>query len=120
MPHDVNWYRTGTVSVTNGDTAVIGADTMWATETTLGSGVWIYTKAFPGDALRVGNYVLEILDVVDATHLTLAEPYPGTTQTGLAYAIEPISPLRHAVSDVGARVSALLNRTQGVTRLFRV
>lgn len=105
-------YTTGTiVSVANGDTAVVGASTVWTadmvgryvqiTETTAangGDGFWYQIGAF-----------------IDATHLTLLKPYEGNSiSTGsAAYIIGQCSVIPEAY-DVGVvyRSSALYWQNQ--------
>lgn len=117
---DPTWYREGTVAVTNGQTAVVGTGTVWATESSPGSGAWTSTKAYAGDALKIGDVLYEIASVTDATHLTLRTAYAGTTNAASAYAIVPCSDLRNNISQALSEVSTYLNRTRGVMRLLLV
>lgn len=73
------WYKAGTVSVTNGSTAVTGNLTQWVDNATQG-------QSFIGP--DGGNY--EIASITTATALTLARPYLGPTASGAAYAIMPV------------------------------
>ena len=73
------WYRTGTVSVTNGSTSVTGTVTGW-TDATVKVGDALFVPAssdYPGEILSVGS----------ATALTLAATWHGTTQAGAVYFI---------------------------------
>ena len=70
------WYKSGTVSVTNGSASVVGVDTLWA------------TQAAAGDMFTLdGSIFYEVLSVTDNTHLALASIYAGTTLSAQAYAI---------------------------------
>lgn len=70
------WYKTGTVSVTNGSAAVVGVDTLWL------------TQAAAGDLFTLdGAKFYEVLSITDNTHLTLASVYTGATLSAQAYAI---------------------------------
>lgn len=70
------WYRTGTLSVTNGSTTVTGAGTGWT------------TTVRAGDFLFIGtNQPVEVATVVSNTSLTLAVAWGGSTGSGLSYAI---------------------------------
>lgn len=90
-------YATGTVSVAEGGTTVVGTGTIW-------SGV----NARAGDLLVVaGEPAALITDVVDVTHLTIT-PWAGADQSGSSYAIYKCSPLRYAGGQAMADVSKLL------------
>lgn len=70
------WYKSGTVSVTNGSAAVVGVDTLWL------------TQAAAGDLFTLdGAKFYEVLSITDNTHLTLASVYTGTTLSAQSYAI---------------------------------
>lgn len=72
------WYRTGTVTVTNGSTAVVGVGTGWA----FGSSIR------EGDLFTIdGSKFYEVATVSGATGMTLATPYAEATQAGIAYAV---------------------------------
>jgi hypothetical protein len=66
-------YSTGTISVANGATAVTGVGTAW-------SGI---VKA--DDVLRRAGHSVRVASVADNTHMTLAEPWPGTSLVASAY-----------------------------------
>lgn len=70
------WYRVGTVSVTSGSPAVVGAGTSWLDNAQAGDG-------FRGPDGRV----YEILSVDSDTAITLAENYLGSNAAGAAYGI---------------------------------
>ena len=91
------WYRTGTVSVTNGSTTVTGSGTNWIDGAAVG-------EAFIGPDAKV----YEIASIASATQITLATAYQGTTQTGQSYQIVPSqSYIRDDL--VGDRKSTRLN-----------
>lgn len=94
------WYRTGTVSVTNGSASVTGAGTSWFGGLQAGWG-------FVGPDGRT----YEIADVVDATSLTLATPYQGSTAAAQNYAAFPTMSL---AGDLTAELQALTSEYQGV------
>src|SRR3546814_12594712 len=72
------WYKTGTVSVTNGSVNVVGAGTAFI------------ENVLAGDAFRgPDDRVYEVAAVVSATQLTLASKYGGATAAGQAYSIQP-------------------------------
>lgn len=71
-----NWYKTGTVNVTNGSTAVVGSGSLWLVEAAVGD-------MFTLD----GATWYEVAAITSNTALTLGTAYAGTTATGAAYAI---------------------------------
>lgn len=97
----MSWYRSGTVTVTNGAAAVTGAGTDFVSNAQLG-------EAFRGPDGRI----YEIAAVVSATQLTLAEPYMGGSGGGQAYAISPTASFAR---DLALGAAQLLN-TFGVIR----
>lgn len=74
------WYRTGSVTVTNGNATVTGAGTDFVSNTQIG-------EVFLGPDGRV----YEIATVVSATQLTIIPVYQGSTAGGQAYGIQPTS-----------------------------
>jgi len=74
----MTWYRTGTVTVGNGNPVVTGAGTAWVANTSAG-------QAFLGPDARV----YEIAAVVSDTQLTLVGAYVGASGAGQGYAILP-------------------------------
>ncbi|MDD1534549.1 MULTISPECIES: hypothetical protein [unclassified Bradyrhizobium] len=90
-------YSTGTVSVDSGDTAIVGAGTIW-------SGV----NARAGDDIVIDGHTVIVQDVIDETHIAIdAWPY-GNVAAGTAYKIVQRSPLRFAGGQAMADVSALV------------
>jgi len=91
-------YRTGTVAVTNGNAAVTGTGTGWA------------SQVKPGDLFtRDGTRVAEVLSVASNTALTLATNWGGSTASGQAYAISRVSPQWSDVSAASIKLSAFLD-----------
>lgn len=70
-------YRTGTVSVTNGSTAIVGTGTKWLTNAAAGDHFFISGSGVP----------YRLASVTDDTHATLSSSYGGSTLSGLAYVI---------------------------------
>jgi len=70
-------YQTGTVAVTNGSSSVVGTDTLWTSNVSVGN---IFT--IPGSGAWY-----EVASITDDTHLTLTANYGGSTASGSAYAI---------------------------------
>src|SRR3546814_161878 len=90
------WYKTGTVSVTNGSVNVVGAGTAFI------------ENVLAGDAFRgPDDRVYEVAAVVSATQLTLASNYGGATAAGQAYSIQP-TPSR--IGTLNASVNALITQ----------
>ena len=97
------WYRTGTVSVTNGSTTVTGSGTNFVAGAQVGEGF-----AAPDGRLY------EIVSIVSATSLTIGKAYLGSTQTGQSYEIVPTQSL---VADLASQVSTLISDFQDVADL---
>lgn len=75
------WYRTGTVAVTNGQTAVVGTGTDWAA-----------AKVAAGDSISLPDgRDYEVQSVNSATSITLTTAYLGANAAGAAYQIKPIA-----------------------------
>lgn len=101
MPTSIGlrWYQTGTVSVTQGSTALTGVGTNWA-----GAGI----KA--GDIFTIDNSVLyEVLTVNSNTDITLATAFAGVTGETLNYSI-----IRNFAAtmqaEIAAQVALLVNK----------
>jgi hypothetical protein len=99
-------YNTGTVSVTNGATSVVGTSVMWS-------------DIEEGDWLWVGG-VVSIIDSVDPSLviLTLKDPWPGGTNAAANYRITKMSWLRYEPALVGSRLKALLDALSSTAFLF--
>ncbi|KAB2724130.1 hypothetical protein [Brucella anthropi] len=76
MAYQDQFYTVGTVTVTNGSTAVTGAGTGWE------------TALIVGGVLYAGGGAYPIQSVSSETELTLAIPYIGDDAAGLNYAID--------------------------------
>ncbi|WP_454629507.1 hypothetical protein [Bradyrhizobium cenepequi] len=93
-------YSTGTVSVANGDTAIVGSGTIW-------SGV----NARPGDDIVIDGHMVVVQDVLDTGQIEI-DPWPyDDVPAGTPYKIVQRSPLRfvggQAMADVSRMVAAL-------------
>jgi hypothetical protein len=97
----VQTYTTGTVSVSDGSAMITGVGTIWS-----GTNVKV------GDTIYLNNLLpgIEITDVTDVTHLTMAVPHVGAL-TNVAYTIVQNFPSRvvgvEAAKDVSTLVAAL-------------
>jgi hypothetical protein len=74
----MSWYKTGTVTVTNGSATVTGAGTLFVGAVQAGA-------AFVGP----NRQVYEVVAVISATQLTISPAYVGSSQPGAAYGIFP-------------------------------
>lgn len=89
------WYRSGTVSVTNGSATVTGSGTDWVAGVGIG-------EAFNGP----DGKVYEIASIVSATQLTLGSVYLGATASGQAY---QIIPSQSYIRDLAAQAAQLVS-----------
>ena len=94
------WYRTGTITLANGSTAITGAGTDFISGAAVGEGL-----------LAPDGRVYEIAAVVSATSLTLGTAYLGSNAGGQAYAILPS---QSYIRDLAAQAAALVNQYQTV------
>ncbi|MPR62114.1 hypothetical protein D7027_09870 [Ochrobactrum intermedium] len=76
MAYQDQFYTVGTVTVTNGSTAVTGSGTGWETALIVGGVFYAGGGAYP------------IQSVASETELTLAIPYVGVDAAGVGYAID--------------------------------
>ncbi len=77
----MSWYRTGTVTLSNGTQNVIGAGT-----------AWLAAKAEAGDAITLPDgRDYEIQAVGSDTSITLTSAYLGASVAGAVYQIKPIA-----------------------------
>lgn len=104
------WYKTGTVTVTNGSTEVVGSGTTWGDGTIT-----------PGDSFSLvdanGAAVepfYEVASVTDDTHLTLSNAYGGTTASGVKYALWNLA-AEHTTPYLSALVAALVQKFKSVS-----
>lgn len=86
------WYRDGTVSVTNGSTAVTGVQTLWTTQISQGD-------LFTLDA----SQFYEVASITDDTHLVLKSAYLGATASAQNYAV-----IRNFTATLPAQLAANL------------
>jgi hypothetical protein len=88
------WYRTGTVSVTNGSAVVTGSGTAFVSNIQI------------GDAIRLpDNKLWEVKQVNSDTQLTLQLNYTGGTASAQAYEVVPT---RGYIRDLALNSAALL------------
>ena len=93
----MSWYRTGTVSVTNGSKNVVGTGTAWSVMISV------------GDVFTLDNSILyEIQTITDDLHIVLDRNYEGTTATDQTYTIIPWSVKRSLNSEILDRINKLL------------
>lgn len=98
------WYRTGTVTVTNGSATVTGAGTDFVSNTQVG-------ECFLGPDGRV----YEIAAVVSSTQLTIIPAYQGSTAGAQAFGIQPTSSFaRDLALGVGQLINAFASVRDGV------
>ena len=91
-------YSTGTVSIGANATQIVGTGTSWGGATVR-----------PGDRFVVAGHEILIIDVVDATHLTI-DPWPFTAVAGgTVYKIYWDSAQRLAGADAMADVSKIVS-----------
>ena len=89
------WYRTGSISLTNGSTAVTGSGTAWILNASVGEAI-----------LAPDGKLYEIAAISSDTSITLASPYLGTTQSGQPYVVVPT---QSYIRDLAAQAAALVN-----------
>lgn len=96
------WYRTGSVTVTSGSKNVVGVDTTFN------------TSIYPGDLFTVDESTFyEVDTITDNLNFTLQKNYAGTTGSGKAYVVVPLSPKRQLTAELAARVNTLIERYRG-------
>lgn len=99
------WYRTGTVNIANGATAVTGITTGWLNQVKAGDAI-----TFDG-----GGKWYEIAATPSTnTALTLVTPFAEATISGGVYAIDRRGPLWSPSLEIASQVAALLDRLSGV------
>lgn len=92
-------YTTGTVTVTNASTAVVGGGTAWTTNM---AGRWLNVPLTTSNATTGDDEWYQIASVTDATHLVLNNQYQGGTATSVAsgYTIGEVSILPEDFQDL--------------------
>jgi hypothetical protein len=88
------WYRTGTVSVTNNSTTVVGVGTAWVQAASVG-------ETFLGP----DSNVYEITAINSNTSLSISPAYKSGTSTAQSYAIMPT---QGYLRDLAAQAAALV------------
>lgn len=83
--------------MSNGGTAVTGIGTNWTG-----------ANARQGDDIVMGGLAAIVDEIVDATHLTITDPWPNDAVAGSTYKIVQRSPLRFAGGQAMADVSTLI------------
>lgn len=83
----MSWYRTGTVTVTNGLATVVGSGTAWSGTVDPG---WVF--------LGPDGITYEVESVSSDTSITLATNYAGSTLAGASYATYPTQGLTRSLS----------------------
>ncbi len=76
----VSDYSVGTVTATNGSTAIVGSGTT-------------FTSAMVGRYIKVTDFWYEIESFTDATHITIDRNFGETTTSGSSYTISEVIPL---------------------------
>lgn len=74
-------YTTGTVTVTNASTAVVGSSTNWTTNM---ANRWLNVPATTSNSTSGDDEWYQIASVTDATHLVLYNQYQGATATSVS------------------------------------
>ena len=101
----MSWYKTGTITITNGSKSVTGIETKWANPLIgVCSGQMLILKT------KNSIEICEIASVQSDTQLTLANEYIGDTKTGVNYEI-PTSP-NVSIEALALRISEMLNYYQ--------
>jgi len=107
----MSWVRQGTISTTNGSTAVTGVDSLWSIG--ISPGASLYLVDGNGNPTE-GPF--EIAAINSNTSLTLAKPFPGTTGSARAYAIsntvgdQTVSKLANDMTQFYGEISELLDQ----------
>lgn len=88
------WYKTGTISVTNGSATVTGTGTAFVANVRAGYGL-----------VGPDGRTYEVAAVVSNTQLTLAGNYQGSTASGQSYAIFPT---QGVIADLATQAASLI------------
>ena len=100
------WYKSGTITATNGSKTVAGVSTLWV------------NAIFPGDTFTQDfDHVYEVESVTDHTHFELVEPFDQTTISGAPYVVIPTSPLRGSATTIVKQVGRMLEIYQQVVQV---
>lgn len=91
------WYRAGTVSVTNGSPNVVGVGTLWN------------SQASPGDIFLGPNLVEhEIVAIADDTHITVRQVDGTDAYAGVTASAQPYAIIRNFTSTLPAQLASRL------------
>lgn len=104
------WYRTGTVTATNGSGAVTGNLTAWLANAKVGD-------IFYPDADSKGY---EITAVGSNTSITVSPVYAGSTGSGKAYGIARTSPAWNSASELSVKIAQFISTFDplGLSQLY--
>jgi hypothetical protein len=91
----MSWYRTGTVTVTNGSTTVTGSGTAWVANSRVGD-------AFVGP----DGLTYEITNIASDSALSIYPSYKSNSQSGQGYSIIPVQGYTKKLAD---QASELIN-----------
>ncbi|WP_345873060.1 SUMF1/EgtB/PvdO family nonheme iron enzyme [Shewanella algae] len=91
----MSWYRTGTVTVTNGSTKVTGSGTAWVANSRVGD-------AFVGP----DGLTYEITNIASDSALSIYPSYKSNSQSGQGYSIIPVQGYTKKLAD---QASELIN-----------
>ena len=101
-----SWYRTGTISVTNGSATVTGSGTSWI------------LNAQVGEALYAPDGRLyEITNIASNTSMTITPNYLGSTVSGQGYTIVPS---QSYIRDLAAQAADLVNNYSTIANTIGV
>lgn len=102
-----NWYRTGTISITSGATALTGILTSWTNQVNPGDGI----------SFDNGNTWYEASTVNSNTSITLGSAYAGSTLTSATYTIDRRSRAWNDTTSAYALASYIV---ASLTTVFRI
>lgn len=94
-----NWYRSGTIAVTNGSTAVTGSSTAWLANVKQGDMI-VFANGTFGEVAA---------DPLNNTQIVLQTAYAGTTGAGQSYAIARFSDGWRPTAELALRVASFLS-----------
>ncbi|MCW2412945.1 MULTISPECIES: tail fiber domain-containing protein [unclassified Sphingobium] len=98
------WYSAGTISVTNGQTAVTGTGTQF-----------LANRVSAGCGIIIGGQTYEIVSVASDTVLAIAPAYLGTTNASAPYRVFPTE---QRAGDMLSAVTDLTSAISGVNSAF--
>jgi hypothetical protein len=89
------WYRTGTITVTNGSTTVTGSGTLWIANAGIGEALY-----------APDGRLYEITNIASDTSITIAPAYLGAGASAQAYTFVPS---QSYIRDLAAQAADLVN-----------